>query len=329
MKTKLLFNCLLASAFTLALTAGDAKAQNSALATSGMGGGASSTARLTAQVAQQQDRADAIELCGNKAKIYAPSFGGAKDADNCATGIDLTTAGNVGIGTSPTRKLDVNGDAKINTLRLGVVGHGTGWPGISNNALGDSGGQYAIIQNASGQTLVNSAAGQSLNFRIGNADQMVLLSNGNFGVGIAAPTSKLHVNGTANITSTLNVSGAATMGSNLTVTNNVTANAFFYNSDRELKTNIRPIENGADIISNLEPVYFDWKKDNTHSIGFIAQDVQKQVPEAVTETPDGTLAVDYAKLVAPLMAAVKEQQAEIAALKEQIEDLSERLEHAE
>lgn len=329
MKSKTLWNMLIATGFVLAIgSTTEAFAQNSsALATSGMGGGASSTARLTAQMAQAQDRADAVETCGNKAKIYGPSFGGAKDGDNCVTGIHLTTTGDVGIGTTgPSAKLDVigaieaTGTSYIGGLRVGVVGHGNTWPGITNDSLGSAGGQYALMQNSSGRTLLNSSAGQSLGFRIGNTQYMVLDASGNLGVGLN-PSYKLHVNGTARVNSTFYAGGNSTFANNVTVSDNVTANAFFYSSDRTLKKNIEPVEDGLNLVSKLDPVFFDWKANDKPSIGFIAQDVLEVVPAAVEETQDGTLAVDYGKLVAPLVAAVQEQQKQIEHLQAEVKEL--------
>ena len=333
MKSKTLLNTFIAATFLAAfggVTEGYAQ-NSSALATSGMGGGASSTARLTAQMAQVKDRADAVEACGNKAKVYGPSFGGAKDGDDCITGIHLTTTGDVGIGTAgPSAKLDVvgaieaSGTSYIGGLRMGEVGHGGTWPGLANDALGGSGGQYAIIQNSSGQTLLNSAAGQYLGFRIGNNQLMMLDDSGNLGIG-GTPSYKLHVNGTGRVNSSLSVGSTGTFGSNVTSSGNMTANAFFYSSDRTLKKNIEPVTGGIDLVSKLEPVYFDWKANDEASIGFIAQDVREVVPAAVQETPNGTLAVDYGKLVAPLVAAVNEQQKQIDALKAEVKSLRSKL----
>lgn len=49
-------------------------AQSGVLITSGMGSGASSTARLAAIMQQQVDKVNAIEACGNNGKIYGKSF---------------------------------------------------------------------------------------------------------------------------------------------------------------------------------------------------------------------------------------------------------------
>lgn len=123
------------------------------------------------------------------------------------------STGNVGIGTiTPDRLLDVNGNAKISTLRVGDVGHGTSWPGIANNALGDVGGQYALIQNSSGQTLLNAASGQQLNFRINNVDRMTLASGGNVGIGTTAPAVSLTVVGEVQVSNSGVACGASTAG---------------------------------------------------------------------------------------------------------------------
>jgi hypothetical protein len=56
-------------------------------------------------------------------------------------------------------------------------------------------------------------------------------------------------------------------------------------------------------------------------MGVVAQEVQAIAPELIIENEEGTLAVAYANMVALLIEAVKEQSAEIAALKEQVEEL--------
>lgn len=100
----------------------------------------------------------------------------------------------------------------------------------------------------------------------------------------------------------------------------VYANAFYYTSDINFKKDIYPLENSLDKISALEGVGFKWKNNDESSLGFIAQDVEKIFPEAVSGE-EGNKSIDYAKLIAPLVEAVKEQQAEIEDLKMQIEEL--------
>jgi hypothetical protein len=103
---------------------------------------------------------------------------------------------------------------------------------------------------------------------------------------------------------------------------NVRGAAFYYTSDASLKKDISGIENGLDKVTALDGVYFKWKDGGAASMGLIAQDVEKIFPEAVSANPgNGLKSVDYGKLVAPLIEAIKEQQREIAGLKTQISEL--------
>lgn len=107
-----------------------------------------------------------------------------------------------------------------------------------------------------------------------------------------------------------------TVQSNATVTGTVTAASFVYSSDRNLKTNIKPIENALDKVGQLQGVSFNWKQGNGAEIGFIAQDVEKVLPELVVTNPDtGLKAVKYGNIVPVLVEAIKAQQQEIEELK--------------
>jgi hypothetical protein len=95
-------------------------------------------------------------------------------------------------------------------------------------------------------------------------------------------------------------------------------------SDKNLKTNIIPIENAIDKVLSLEGVEFDFISGNdtgylgVHQIGLIAQDVNKIIPEVVSKNNDGTLGLSYQHLVALLIEAMKEQQEQINDLKRRI-----------
>jgi hypothetical protein len=105
------------------------------------------------------------------------------------------------------------------------------------------------------------------------------------------------------------------MSGNLTVQGtSVTANSFIY-SDARLKENIAPLSSALAKIQKINGVSFDWKKDGAHDIGVIAQNVEAVVPELVYTDADGIKSVKYANMVALLIEAVKEQQAEIDSLK--------------
>ena len=94
-------------------------------------------------------------------------------------------------------------------------------------------------------------------------------------------------------------------------------------SDIRLKENIKPIESALDKAMKLQGVTFDWKKSDSildikEDIGFIAQDVQKVVPELVRENSDGMLSMRHQGITPILLEAIKELKAEIEDLKKKI-----------
>jgi len=72
-------------------------------------------------------------------------------------------------------------------------------------------------------------------------------------------------------------------------------------------------------VQGLRGVYFDWKSNGKHDIGMIAEEVAEVIPEVVgyEDNSKDVSSMDYARLVALLVEAVKEQQKEIADLKTQ------------
>jgi len=110
-------------------------------------------------------------------------------------------------------------------------------------------------------------------------------------------------------------------------TDNVTA---FYSSDATLKENVQPIQNALGIVSAVGGKTFDWTDAyiadhggedgyfiQKSDFGVIAQDVEEMFPLAVRTRDDGTLAVDYEKLVAVAFAAIAELKAEVDELRQQ------------
>lgn len=92
----------------------------------------------------------------------------------------------------------------------------------------------------------------------------------------------------------------------------------FYTSDERAKTNIEEIKDSLTKIDTLRGVEFDWKKDNTHDVGVIAQDVQKVIPEATSLRTDGLIGVNYDKIIPLLINCIKELKQEVKQLKDEI-----------
>jgi collagen type VII alpha len=120
----------------------------------------------------------------------------------------------------------------------------------------------------------------------------------------------------------------AAAGSNQTARVRTTANALSYNpgtgelaatdfnslSDVTLKNNIQPIKNTFDVLSKINPVSFNWNDMDKKSFGFIAQEMEKVLPEIVTET-QGIKAISYTQIIPFLVDAIKKLQKQIDDLK--------------
>jgi hypothetical protein len=101
----------------------------------------------------------------------------------------------------------------------------------------------------------------------------------------------------------------------------ITYGAMMYISDKAAKDHVKRIE-GLDIISRLNGVKYTLKATGKKSMGLIAQDVEMVLPELV-ETASGSdlKGVQYANIIAPLIEAIKEQQAEIKQLQRELKAL--------
>lgn len=138
------------------------------------------------------------------------------------------------------------------------------------------------------------------------SDAMVVLKNGNTGIGISQPTALLHVGG--NIVATGSVSGS---------------------SDKRFKKNINQIDNALPNVLKMKAVTYNWRTDeypelnftDDKQIGFIAQDLEKIYPELVLTDDNGYKSIDYPKLTVILAQAIKEQQKQIDALTKQNAEL--------
>lgn len=151
-----------------------------------------------------------------------------------------------------------------------------------------------VLNTASGVGTITIDGGRDID-SVGSANQVLYKNSSN----IAAGSANLTFDGT-----------------NLVCGGTVTAN-----SDESLKENIAPIENALGKVVDLRGVEFDYKETGDHSIGLIAQEVEKVLPDLVYESEEGIKSVAYQNIVAVLIEAVKEQQIQIELLKYEINSL--------
>ena len=90
-------------------------------------------------------------------------------------------------------------------------------------------------------------------------------------------------------------------------------------SAKKHKECIIPLQDQLDNIKKLEPVEFQWKENKSKDIGFIAEEVEKIIPDVVSYEDNGDLhGIKYSKLTAVLVKAIQQQQEQIDQLKEEI-----------
>ena len=258
----------------------------------------------------------------------------------------LKSDGNLGIGmTSPTVKLHVQGAANDGIAVMGVGTTATrvfaGLDGSNHGYLflaGSSGQNPAKISATGGDSYISGGnvgigvTGPSTKLHVVGTTLLRTSSGvadlylGNNGTGNFA---RFHTNN-SNTYFDMNCGVVYwRQGSGTRFQHNMTSGTFTASgdlvaygspSDVRLKENIKPIESALDKVGKLQGVTFDWKKSDSildikEDIGFIAQDVQKVIPELVRENKDGMLSMRHQGIAPILLEAIKELKAEIEELK--------------
>ena len=218
--------------------------------------------------------------------------------DSIALGYYTTAGGDysVAMGQSTTagggRSTAMGYDTTADGISSTAMGHSTTASGFLSTAMGrgiEAAGDYSVAIALSDQTDV-----------IVTQDNTMAIMGGNVGIGTTSPSHTLHVVG------------------NIAYTGSI-----YEVSDRRLKENISPLENSVEKLSCLKGIYFNNKGDSLdkREVGVIAQDVEKVLPELVSMDKQGYKSVDYTKLSAVLIEAVKEQQKQIENLQSEVKAL--------
>ena len=218
--------------------------------------------------------------------------------------VDIAADGDVGVGTgSPSTRLDVrSADAATAAMANVANSDGTRYLTIYSGRSDNNG---AVILWDSNQPL-----------RIGNGDIAGAVSftefarfttTGRLGIGTTAPDSPLTVNGAAS------KPGGGSWSSF---------------SDIRLKNVRGKFNTGLNAVMQLQPLRYQYRPNNAmglpsagEHVGFSAQDVQKVIPQAVTQSESGYLMVNNDPIIWTMLNAIKEQQKEIVELKRQIRQL--------
>jgi hypothetical protein len=268
-----------------------------------------------------------MELFPQGATTRYAYFGYPGASSTVLTFMNQFSTGTMAWGTNNTSRMYLSADGKLgigistpgSTLTIGSA-DGTIPGEITLNPTTNAyeGGQLNFKRSLTGSTAdwsidqygTTAADARLRIFNTSELNGMVIKENGFIGMGNSAPTVRLQVTG------------------------DIIANSIAGSSDARFKTNITPIANPLQKVLALRGVNFNWNTtafpqkmfSDKRTLGFIAQEVEKVLPEIVqTEnTTEGYKSVQYDKVVALLVEAMKEQQKQINQLKKQVKQLKRR-----
>ena len=274
---------------------------------------------------------------------------------NSIRAMTISRSQNVGIGTtSPTTKLSVSDGAAM-------YGNSNYLVQIKRNATNgnDNLSKASILlgNNSNAMQIAYGGTTDRLRFIDGSGtERITMLNGGNVGLNEINPVHKLDVKhgrialtGLVQVTRNTSNPGYVALSGQLpgynantyptiesstndlhfavggVYTGYISHNTGFSDiSDISLKENIEDIPDALAKVIAMRGRYFTWKNElqnNEKQVGFIAQEVEEQLPEVVTATAGGTKGVSYGKVTALLVNAIKEQQEIIESLKTRIETL--------
>lgn len=107
---------------------------------------------------------------------------------------------------------------------------------------------------------------------------------------------------------TLGLQGVCSVSS--TTNTSITAANFITTSDKRLKSDIKPIQEGLDTLKKF--VSYEYIKDGKQDAGFIAQEIQEAIPYAVQEGESGYLNMSDRPILAHMHKAILELEKRIA-----------------
>ena len=218
--------------------------------------------------------------------------------------LDISADGDTGVGTaSPLTRLDIR-SADAATASVADVANSDGTRFLSFfSGRSDNNGAALIWDSNQALRFGNGDIAGAVSF----TEWARFTNAGRLGIGTTTPDSPLTVNGNAS------KPGGGSW------------NVF---SDIRLKNVRGTFNTGLKAVMQLQPIRYEYRSNNSlgivsggEHVGFSAQEVQKVIPQAVSQTEGGYLMVNNDPIIWTMLNAIKEQQKEIVELKQQIRQL--------
>jgi hypothetical protein len=252
-----------------------------------------------------------------------------------AARMTITSSGTIGIGVTPANQ---NGGALAGSTEIaGIlrIQSGSGRYFTTGDGLELSRSSiYSYNRNTS------SYNDLSLN------DSIIIKANGNVSIGSTSSVTRLYVQGPVGDWTTI-FKGSTTTGESFGLninagtnssdyplyvrsTNNslflyvrgdgncfIQASSWSYGSDLRIKENISDVINGIDLVNKLKPKHFDYINGQKNNLGFIAQEVQELIPQAVSisDAKTGMLGLKTDFILPYVVKAIQELKSELDQLK--------------
>jgi len=245
-----------------------------------------------------------------------------------------------GVGTTNSYFLYSGGNGGIIEIKAGSGGDGTGF-----GSFGGDGGDILIIAGLPGNGYSGGSAG-NIQIYPGSGNGKVYINNNgssNYGQAIfsgavSAISPAIAFNGETNTgfyksaVGRISITTSGTQNFMFDVSSfHAKGNVIAYStsiSDIRLKDNVEDLENSLDKVLQLRGISYDLKSTGDKHAGFIAQEIEKVIPNIIVETnllgePEDIKykTVKYTEIIPYLAEAIKEQQKMIDELRKEINEL--------
>lgn len=243
----------------------------------------------------------------------------------------VAAGGRVGVNTAaPAAGLDVRSDASFGTsggFKIAQDGRVT-MGNIGNLSQITIAAQDAIDVRAFQPfiTLSDTTNGSlTVSARIQNVGGGLSFQSSNFLAGITNEFMYMDAAGRLGINTQSN-------GPTLDVAGTIRCTTLTQTSSAAFKDDVAPLASGLSELMRLRPVSYVWNDKapaisrGKHDLGFIAEEVEKVLPDAVAKDDSGaTIGIDYSRITVLAVKAIKDQQSRLDADREEIRSLRDRL----